>query len=941
MRRSLGFFRALLVAATICLPAFADDPASKYIYDDAQLFDLGERREYAGEHLRAISLPLGGVGAGAIHIDGRGVRHMWGIFGCRWDAVSVPGKEPIYITRRRTNAGYEPLDEPKPAATYMAFVPDSFFAVRAQRRGGEAVVRALQTVDEGPFTAMEALTFRGEYPFAWFDFADAQLPVRVTMEAFNPLVPLNAKDSAIPTAIHHITVENPGDADVDVGVLATQQNAVGYTGVGRSVHGRRSGGSGFNINTVVRRNDATMLHMTGTRDDDHLGYGDMALASPDPDARAIASWDAPDPLHGAFVASARLEGPREAGPTPEGETLNGAVASTFTLAPGESRTVTLVLTWHFPNAEYGNRTVGTTGNTWGGAWYGEGNRYAGWWADAAEVAAYVLDDLDRLTSQTRLYHASLYRTNLPRYLVDRISSQVTPIRTRTVWWDRGGYFGAYEGMDRGGGSCPGNCTHVWHYAQSYARLFPELGRIMREQELRFQDESGFLPYRLRVDREKTGKGSTPAIDGTFGSILGIYREYTTSTDAQWMLRQWPQVKRAMNFAIATWDRDETGMLSGMQHNTLDGEIAGTTAWIGSLYIAALRACERMAEVAGDSPAAERYRALHEVASRRQHEALFNGRYYQQQLEQGQPDDWYAANHPGFRREHPAFAIGENYGNGSHIDQLLGQWWADQVELGTIYDRDAQRTAMRNLFLMNFRLDHTGSNWPLWVVDDAPGLINCVWPDERPQLLHGRRLLGYHQCVLTGFEYAAAATMIRAGLLSEGFTVVRAIADRHDGRVRQPLHRTAWEYGGNPFGDDESGAFYARAQSAWSLLLAAQGFIHHGPQKRIGFKPVWQPHDHTSFFTASEGWGVYTQTIAGEMQQHAIEIAYGQLDVHTVVLELAEGVAPRRVRVTLGNQPVTATFTTNDRELIVTFGGDVRVAAPQTLHIQISSSSRFD
>ena len=90
-------------------------------------------------------------------------------------------------------------------------------------------------------------------------------------------------------------------------------------------------------------------------------------------------------------------------------------------------------------------------------------------------------------------------------------------------------------------------------------------------------------------------------------------------------------------------------------------------------------------------------------------------------------------------------------------------------------------------------------------------------------------------------------------------MTKAISDRYDGRLRTGLasHPT-WGYSGNPFGDDECGKFYARAMSVWSILLACQGYIYDGPAGVIGFKPVWKPEDHKSFFSAAEGWGLFTQ-----------------------------------------------------------------------------------
>jgi len=116
-------------------------------------------------------------------------------------------------------------------------------------------------------------------------------------------------------------------------------------------------------------------------------------------------------------------------------------------------------------------------------------------------------------------------------------------------------------------------------------------------------------------------------------------------------------------------------------------------------------------------------------------------------------------------------------------------------------------------------------------------------------------------------------------------VGRAAHDRYDGRLRIGL--AARGYSGNPFGDDECGKFYARAMSVWSLLLASQGFIHDGPAGVIGFAPRWLPQDHRSFFTAAEGWGLFTQRRRGGAQTETIELRGGRLRVKTLVFEAAD------------------------------------------------------
>ena len=67
---------------------------------------------------------------------------------------------------------------------------------------------------------------------------------------------------------------------------------------------------------------------------------------------------------------------------------------------------------------------------------------------------------------------------------------------------------------------------------------------------------------------------------------------------------------------------------------------------------------------------------------------------------------------------------------------------------------------------------------------------------------------------------AAATMIEAGMMKEGLTIVKAVSDRYRGNLKVG-YDGAWSnfgYSGNPFGDDECGKFYSRAMSIWSVLL---------------------------------------------------------------------------------------------------------------------------
>ena len=255
--------------------------------NDPALFDPGETKVYEGQYLDAISLPVGGIGAGLIQVNGKAERSIWQIFN-----------------------NFEHIE-----------VPNSFFAVWARPRGKEPVVRALQTSDIGVFPAMDRLRFRGEYPFGWFEFVDSTFPLQVEMEVFNPLIPLDVKCSSIPCGIFNLTAGNEGDSPVEVSFLATQQNAIGITG------DEPHEGYGGNVNRVIREDDATLIHMTQVSSPDE----DMVLSALAENACAMASWTGLRDLYEAFARDGELGYIESAGPSVTDETIDCALATPFVL----------------------------------------------------------------------------------------------------------------------------------------------------------------------------------------------------------------------------------------------------------------------------------------------------------------------------------------------------------------------------------------------------------------------------------------------------------------------------------------------------------------------------------------------------------------------------------------------------------------------------------
>ncbi len=828
---------------------------------DPALRAPGSPRVYEGEHLDAIAFQIGGIGSGSIQFNGRAEPAVWQI------AKNFEEKR----------------------------VANNFLAVRAQAAGGEPVVRALQTGPVGSFAAMPSLKFEGEYPFAKYRFEEPALPVEVELEVFNPLIPMDLKNSAIPCAIYTVTARNTSSSPVTVDVLAAQRNALGYAGGTKEARAY-----GQNLNEIVRDGDATMLHMTR-----QSGGMDMVLMTLADGASGIASFDSADSLQDAFAKDGACRGAAKAGPSANGKTLDGALSAPLQLAPGESKSVTVALTWYFQGGSHGERKGRKLeGEPASGPWFHRGQKYTSWWTDAMGVAAYLRDNLNDLTARTRLYHDTLYASSLPRWLLDRLSSPLAVLRSQTCWWAADDYFGAWEGSRSDGGSCAGNCTHVWQYAQGHARLFPELGRIMRHQDFAQQKPTGLFPNRHG--------GGEAAADGFFGTILNIYREHLCSADDTWVKEKWPDVKNAMAFGMEEWDPNHDGFLQNRQHNTLDGKMWGCSSWIGSLYLSALEAAARIADIAGDSQTAAEYRAVRASGRKMQNERLWNGEYYIQEV--------------GVKRE-------QDYLDGCHIDQLLGDWWAGQLGIDPGFPQDRSRTAMKSLFKYNYLADSHGQSLKprqYYEAEDG-GTKMITWP-KNPQPIPGMK---YGDEVMTGFEYAAAATMMQNGLLDEGLILFKTVYDRYDGRLRTEgvtdLDVAAWGYSGNPFGDDECGKYYGRSLSSWSALLVLQGFIYDGPAGRIGFRPRWQPENHTSFFTGAEGYGLFSQTLEKGRLNASIDLKDGQLRLTEIVLA-----APKAgsAQLTLAGKPVASSFSVQDGDVILKLQNPLLLKAGQKLDIQV-------
>jgi hypothetical protein len=560
--------------------------------------------------------------------------------------------------------------------------------------------------------------------------------------------------------------------------------------------------------------------------------------------------------------------------------LVGTLAHHFTLAPHSKETVTFAVTWHFPNRP------------------GSGHFYASRFDSAFAVARYLADNLERLSRDTRLWHDTYYDSTLPHWLLDRLHMPVSTLATATTQWWKNGRFWCWEGV----GCCSGTCTHVYNYAQAAAHLFPELERSAREMQdlgAGFHPDSGLVGFR---------GGAEYAADGQAGTILKAYREHRFCADGAFLKRNYQRIKKALQFLInhdasppvgPGWrpgfgsnavphpTEAPDGIIEDAQHNTYDIWFHGPNTFVGSLYLAALRAGEEMARLSGDGDFAATCRRFFEAGSKFTDDKLFDGEYYFQQVD---------------LRAHPE----HQYDHGCLSDQLFGQNWAGLLGLGYLYKPGRVRTALASIYRYNWTPDvgpyneaHPPGRW--FARPGEAGLITCTFPKSQ----YLSRGVLYREEVWTGIEYQVASHMIQEGMLDEALVLIRGVHDRYDAAKH------------NPWNEIECGDHYGRAMASWGCFTALCGFQYDGPAGTLAFNSRLTPDDFRCAFTTAAGWGTYRQS----RQQAAITLKWGSLAIQKLTVPLAAKQATLNGKPLLIQSGSTGNDTTMHFEHLVLSPGD--------------------
>ncbi len=832
-------------------------------------------KSYGSGHLRRIAMPLGGIGTGTVSIGGRGNL-------CDWELMNRPAKR--FIPRwGRWDAHTAP-----------------FFALWLSPSDGPPACRLL----EGPLDLDEYdgdtgavgrnhglprfchAAFDTAYPLAQVNLHSPDLPVRVRLDAFNPLVPGDVDASSLPVAILRYVVTNQSERELTAAVCGTLVNYIGLDGQADHPSPPLPEGGCKNQNTFRTGSQVRGLYMDSENvPSDHTAYGTMALTSlADAGVSACPQWPASDRWNEAMVqfwdtfsAHGDVNDLHEDGAV---DMPVGSLSHQQVIPAKGDATFTFLLTWRFPN----RRTWTPSAQDQpccpdvGGACDDPdiiGNYYATQFADAFEVAEHVAKRLPDLERRTVGFVRAFVESDLPAPIKEAALFNISTLRSQTCFRTADGRFYGWEGVCDGAGCCLGSCTHVWNYEHTTAFLFGDLAKSMREIEFaQATDDAGRMSFRIHLPIERAQEFPTAAADGQMGCIMKLYRDWQMTGDEQMLRDLWPHARRALEFCWIDggWDADRDGVMEGCQHNTMDVEYFGPNPQMTGWYLGALRAAEQMARHRGEQRFADECRALFESGSKWMDTHLFNGDYYEHEIRP--PTDPGAVPACLFAGMGSRQLGSPNYqlGAGCLVDQLVGQTMAHLCGLGYLHDQEKVRTTLGSIWRLNRKVGFAGHFNPMrgYALGDESALLMAAYPEgKRPALP-----FPYFSEVMTGFEYTAAIGMIQEGMEDEAIQCIADIRARYDGRKR------------NPFDETECGRHYARAMASWGAAVAWTGFRYSGINRTVELGP----RPGRFFWSTGFAWGVYELRFASGQWQLSWDTREGECPATSFVVA-AMGVQP--------------------------------------------------
>ena len=520
---------------------------------------------YSGTFLNRIAFPIGAMGAGMFCLEGTGaISHL-----------SLRNKPDLFNTPH-AYAALCVLGEENVAKVLEGPVPAwRIFGSAGTGNGASGSTFGLPRFEEASFMA--------RFPFAMVKLEDAEIPLEVELTGWNPFTPGDADNSCLPVGALEYGFANPTGSEVRAVFSFNTYNLMA---------------TGEKGNHIGAMDGGFVLSQAG--DAEHPeNEGHFAVFVLGDEATVDHCWFKGDWWDPVTLAWKNIqEGVLMDNPPVEGTAPGASLFVPFSLAPGEEKTIRLLVAWYVPATDmrYGKDPEGeaccsdpveAAGSETYVPWY------AGRFKDIRELADYWRSSYAALRDKSRLFSEAFYDTTLPPEVVEAAAANLTILKSTTMLRQTDGRLWCWEGSSDARGCCTGSCTHVWNYAQALCHLFPDLERTFRQTEFNeSQNKMGHQTFRSALPIRPVAHDFHAASDGQLGGIMKVHREWRISGDTEWLRSMWPKVKSSLDYCIRTWDPPRRGCAGGAASQHLRHRVLGAGRHVQQLLPGgAGRGCE--------------------------------------------------------------------------------------------------------------------------------------------------------------------------------------------------------------------------------------------------------------------------------------------------------------------------------------------------------------
>jgi len=570
---------------------------------------------YRGEPRPTCGMPLGGIDTGCLDIEPNGMLGYSTIFNHflkprlilnqPFLGLNVGGKTWVLVTNKLGK-----IDTPTPS--FGALFPRTDYTPRYFNIGLDRVEIA------------ESIDYWGHYPILDMEY-QTRAPVSVASRIWTPFIPGDIVSSMVPGIFFEITLRNTSDSQ--------QKGTLAFSFPGFET-------PKGDTQPIVR--EALRETLTG-----------VGVSSP----HKGDQWEMSYVLSAAGEKSIRVGGPLNsngASWASIGDRLPQAGASEsgsslgydFSLRPGQSKTLHLILAWHAPNWKSGGAPTHEDTSTFT-------HMYAKHYANAQAAAEFLARNHEEQRSRVIAWQEAIYQDpDTPGWLADSLINILHLVTEDSVWGQSKGPL-EWAGSDGvfGMNECPRGSPQIECLPCSFygniplVYFFPETALSTLRAYKKYQFEDGRPPWvfgtgKTPYDLAKPVRGYQSVLNGACYVVM-LDRYWRISGDDGILKEFWGSLKRANDWSLNLRPSYGMSQIMAMPTPGTDSHGLGDTEWFeapepgwkgyvthaGAIRMAQVIIMRRMAEKMGDQEYVKKCSEWLEAGAKALEEKLWAGQYY--------------------------------------------------------------------------------------------------------------------------------------------------------------------------------------------------------------------------------------------------------------------------------------------------------------------------